>query len=121
MVQVFVRIPIWLIGDARARVMRPVAIGDDLVRLECGIQMEAVVLLSEIEKVSLSEAEIGDLGKADKLNYGTFYQANTWIVVKRPIEVRTMLGKRRVRVIGLSLDDPRAFFDAIKWTSKRMN
>lgn len=100
---------IWLIGDARARVMRPVAIGEDCVRLECGIQMEAVVPLSDIEKVCFSENDTGVLEKEDKLNYGTFYQANIWIVAKRPIEVRTMLGKKCVRAIGLSLDDVSRF------------
>lgn len=57
---------IWLIGDARARVMRPVAIGGDCVRLECGIQMEAALPLSAIE-VCLSEDDMGALAKADKL------------------------------------------------------
>lgn len=105
---------IWLIGDARARVMRPVAIGNGCVRLGCGIQMEAVVPLSDIEKVCLSENDTCILDKADKLNYGTFYQANAWVVTKRPIEVRTMLGKKRVRAIGLSLDDPHAFIKAVE-------
>ncbi|MCI9627719.1 MAG: hypothetical protein HFJ64_00560 [Eggerthellaceae bacterium] len=100
---------IWLMGDARARMIRPVAIGEDCVRLECGIQMEAVVPLSDIENVCLSENDTGVLEKEDKLNYGTFYQANIWIVAKRPIEVRTMLGKKCVRAIGLSLDDVSRF------------
>ena len=104
---------IWLIGDARARVMRPVAIGDGCVRLECDIQMEAVVLLSDIEKVCLFESDTGVLEKEDKINYGTFYQANIWIVAKRPIEVRTMLGKKCVRAFGLSLGDPHAFANEV--------
>lgn len=112
---------IWLVGDARARVMRPVAIGDEYVRLECGIQMEAVIPLSDIEKVCLFENGIGVLNKADKLNYGTFYQANAWVVAKRPFEVRTMFGKKRVRVLGLSLDDPRAFIEAIELGSEHLD
>ncbi len=105
---------VWLIGDARARVMRPAAIGTGCVRLECGIQMEAVIPLSDIEKVCLSESDTGVLDKADKLNYGTFYQANVWVVANRSVEVRTMLGKKRVRAIGLSLDDPQMFVQAIR-------
>uniref|UniRef100_A0A7C9JD38 Uncharacterized protein n=1 Tax=Muribaculaceae bacterium Z82 TaxID=2304548 RepID=A0A7C9JD38_9BACT len=105
---------VWLIGDARARVMRPVAIGNGCVRLECGIQMEAVIALSDIEKVCLSENDTGVLEKADKLNYGTFYQANVWVVANRPMEVRTMLGKKCVRAIGLSLHDPQMFVRAIR-------
>lgn len=105
---------IWLAGDTRARMMRPVAIGNGCVRLECGIQMEAVIPLSDIEKVCLSESDTGVLDKADKLNYGTFYQANVWVVANRPMEVRTMLGKKCVRAIGLSLHDPQMFVRAIQ-------
>ena len=112
---------IWLIGDVRARVMRPVAIGNGCVRLECGIQMETVIPFPDIGKVCLSESDTGVLDKADKLNYGTFYQANAWIAANRPIEVRTMLGKKRVRAIGLSLDDPRAFIDAIELSSEHLD
>ena len=75
--------------------------------------MEAVVPLSDIEKVCHSENDTGVLEKEDKLNYGTFYQANIWIVAKRPIEVRTMLGKKCVRAFGLSLDDPHAFANEV--------
>lgn len=101
--------------------MRPVAIGNGCVRLECGIQMETVIPLPYIGKVCLSESDTGVLDKADKLNYGTFYQANAWIVTNRPIEVRTMLGKKRVRAIGLSLDGPRAFVDAIQVNSEHLD
>lgn len=104
---------VWLLGDARARVIRPVAVGDECVRLECGIQMEAVISLPDIEKICLFEGQIDALARSDKLNYGTFYQANVWLVTKRPIEVRTMLGTKRIRAIGLSLDDPKAFADAV--------
>lgn len=104
---------VWLAGDARARVMRPVAIGADYVRLECGIQMQATIPFADIDRICFSEDEIRDIEKPDKLNYGTFYQANVWIVPKRPIAVRTMLGEKRARAIGMSLDDPRAFASAL--------
>ncbi len=102
---------VWLAGDARARMMRPVVVGADAVRLRCGIQMEACMTIADIAHVSLAEPE--DLSKADKLNYGTLYQANVWVVTKHPVEVRTLLGTKRVRAIGLSLDDPHAFAAAV--------
>lgn len=112
---------IWLIGDARARVMRPITIADESVRLECGIQMESVIPFSDIEKVCFSERETSALAKNDKLNYGTFYQANIWIMTKRSVEVRTMLGTKRVQAIGLSIDDPNAFADAIVLRLKNLD
>lgn len=100
---------VWLLGDARARIMRPVAIGADHVRLECGIQMQAMIPLADIEKVCFSENDIYDIEKSDRLNYVTFYQANVWIIAKHPVAINTMLGEKRVRAIGVSLDDAHAF------------
>lgn len=105
---------VWLVGDARARVMRPVAIGDDCVRLECGIQMEAVIPLSEIEKVCVTERDACDLPKEDALNFGTFYKANLWIITKRPVLARTITGTKQVRAIGISIDDPKAMIQEIQ-------
>lgn len=100
---------VWLVSDARARVMRPIVVGGDFVRLECGIQMEGVIPLDEIEAVALSDTEVRGIDDAEKLNFGTFYHADVWIVAKRPVEVRTLLGTKRARAIGISIDDPNAF------------
>lgn len=105
---------VWLAGDARARIMRPVAIGADYVRLECGIQMQAMIPFTDIDRICFSEDGIRNIEKSEKLNYGTFYQANVWIVAKRPVVVRTMLGEKQVRAIAVSLDDPRAFASALE-------
>lgn len=98
---------VWLVGDARARVLRPVVLGKDELRIECGIQMTGVVSLGSIASVSCREP--ADIDKSDKLNYGTFYQANVWIVMHDPVEVRTLLGTKKPLAIGLSLDDPQGF------------
>ena len=98
----------WLAGDAR-----PVAIGADTVRLECGIQMEVRIPLADVQEVAFTEPAGDGLAKADRLNFGTFYQATVWVVAKRPVAVRTMLGEKRVRAIGLSLDDPQGFAKAL--------
>ncbi len=98
---------VWLVGDARARALRPVVLGKDELRIECGIQMKGTISLSNIASVSCHEP--ADIDKADKLNYGTFYQANVWIVMREPVEVRTLLGMKRPLAIGLSLDDPKGF------------
>lgn len=98
---------IWFIGDARARMMRPIAIDGDRVRLECGIQMEALIPLSDIERICFSQNDVSGLQKTDVLNYGTFYQANVWIVTKQPISVQTLFGLKQARAIGISVDDPK--------------
>lgn len=100
---------VWLVGDARARIMRPVTVGSEGLRLECGIQMQARIPFDTVARVAAAEPAADAIGKAERLNYGTFYQANVWVVAERPVEVRTLLGTKRVRAIGLSLDDPQAF------------
>lgn len=110
---------VWLLGDARARIMRPVTIGANYVRLECGIQMHATIPFADIEKICFSEDDVRGVEKSDKLNYGTFYQANVWIVSKRPAAVRTMLGEKQVRAVGFSVDDPSGFISEVE--SRRLN
>lgn len=108
---------VWLFGDARARAMRPVALGEEELRLECGIQMEAVIPLSDIDGVFLSQSDISHFEKKEILNYGVFYQANIWIATKRPIKIRTMLGEKSARAIGLSLDDPNSYATELRHAS----
>ncbi len=105
---------VWLVGDARARTMRPIVVGESSVRLECGIQMEAVIPVSNIEMVALSDNEIGHIKESDRLNYGAFYRPDVWLAMRSPAEVRTLLGTKHVRAIGVSVDDPKAFATAIQ-------
>ena len=109
---------IWLVGDARARMLRPIAVGEGSVRLECGIQMEAIIPVSNIETVAFSDSEIGPIEESDRLNYGTFYRPDAWLVTKSPVEVRTLLGTKRVRAIGVSVDDSKAFVATIEEAAK---
>ncbi len=102
---------VWLVGDARARILRPVVLGKDELRIECGIQMEAVVPISSV--TSASGLEPRHLDKSDTLNYGTFYQANVWITFEEPVEARTLTGTKSVCAIGLSLDEPQDFMDTL--------
>lgn len=94
--------------------LRPIAVGGSSVRLECGIQMEAVIPISNIEAVTLSDSGIGHIEESDRLNYGTFYRPDAWLVMQSSVEVRTLLGTKHVRAIGVSVDDPKAFAAAIK-------
>lgn len=98
----------WLAGDARARVMRPIAIGEEAVRIECGIQCSATIPLSSIVSVSKNMSE-GAMKGTKAVNMGTFYNANVWIVADAPFVVHGPLGEKRIRAIGFSVDDPASF------------
>lgn len=79
--------------------------------------MEAVIPVSNIETVAFSDNEIGPIEESDRLNYGAFYRPNVWLVMRSPVEVRTLLGTKHVRAVGVSVDDPKAFAAAIKETA----
>ena len=98
---------VWLLGDARA--MRPIVVDESTMWRECGIQMETIIPLDEIETVVFSDAEVRGIDDAERLSYGTFYHAGAWIAAKQPVEVRTPLDTKRVRAFGISVDDPKAF------------
>lgn len=62
-------------------------------------------------------AEPKDVRKPDKLNYGVFYRPDVWITFDRPAQVRTFVGTKRVRAVGISLDDPQGFLR--DWRDRR--
>ena len=80
--------------------------------------MEVIIPVSHIEAVSLSDNEIGHIEESDRLNYGTFYRPDAWLVMQSSVEVRTLLGTKHVRAIGVSVDDPKAFAAAIEEAAK---
>lgn len=98
---------VWIAGDVRARILRPVILSKDMLRIEYGIQMEAIVPVGKVAVIGNSEPE--NMDKTEKLNYGTFFHPNVWITFEKPIEVRTLMGTKSVRAVGLSLDDAAGF------------
>ena len=71
--------------------------------------MEAVVPASDIARIAFSDSDLEGIAESDRLNYGTFYRPDVWIILKRPAEVRTLVGTKRARAIGVSVDDSKAF------------
>lgn len=103
----------WLAGDARARIMRPVIVGKDAVRVECGIQCSATIPLSTIVSVS-READEETRKGTSTINMGTLYNADAWITADAPFTVRTPFGEKSCRTIGFSIDNPTAFIAEVK-------
>lgn len=110
---------VWLVGDARARILRPVILRKDELLIECGIQMEAIVPVGSMIGIGNSEPE--NIDKAEKLNYGTFYRPNVWITFEKPIDFRTLMETKGIRAVGLSLDEPQVFMDELRGQMSRSN
>ena len=108
----------WLAGDARARIMRPIAVGADAVRIECGIQCSAAIPISSIASVSRNAGKEAAKG-AGVVNMGTFCNADVWITASTPFAIHTPLGEKHIRTIGFSVDDPSGFISEVE--CRRLN
>jgi hypothetical protein len=98
---------IWLLGDCRASVLRPVTVSDDMITINSGIRFSVDISRSLLAQVSTRDP---DFPKEKTVNLGIMGSANTWIVFSRDIDTETFFGgSRKTRVIGLTLDDASSF------------
>jgi hypothetical protein len=99
---------VWLIGDAQAIRLYPVAIIGDKLRVTIGVRWRASIPLADI--VAVTETRTvppGALGLA-------LLEPTVLIALRAPIEVRALLGiRRRGDRIALTIDDPKAFIAAL--------
>ncbi len=98
---------IWLWGDCRASVLRPILISEDSLIINSGVRFFAEIPLSLIEETGASNP---DLPKKAVMNMGIMGSSVTWIVFTRDVEVSTFFGARKmIRAIGLSVDNASSF------------
>jgi hypothetical protein len=99
---------LWLIGDAHAIRLYPVAIIGDTLRVTIGIRWRAAIPLADI--ASVTETHSVPDGALDL----ALFEPTVVVALRAPIEVRGLLGRRRrTDRIALTIDDPRAFAAAL--------
>jgi len=100
---------LWLLGDAQAIRLYPVAIVGDTLRVIVGVRWRAAIPLTEIVSVTeISEVPDGALGLA-------LLAPTVLVTLRAPIEVHGLLGRRRrADRIALTIDDPKAFAAAVR-------
>lgn len=99
---------LWLIGDAQAIRLYPVAIVGDTLRVTIGIRWRATIPLSAIASVTESRTvPEGALNLA-------LLEPTVLVTLRAPVEVHGLLGrKRRGDRLALTIDDPKAFAAAV--------
>ena len=99
---------VWLIGDAQAIRLYPVAIVGETLRVTVGVRWRATIPLAQIASVTVSHGvPAGALSLA-------LVAPTVLVTLRAPIEVRGLLGRRRrADQIALTIDDAKGFVAAV--------
>jgi len=99
---------LWLLADAQAIRLYPVAVDGELLRVRLGIRWRAaipVAAIASIERVRAVPDGALDLA---------LVEPTVLITLRAPVELRGLLGKRRrAGRIALTIDDPKALIAAV--------
>jgi hypothetical protein len=99
---------LWLIGDAQAIRLHPVAIDGEKLRVMIGVRWRAAIPLSAIASVTeIHSVPDGALNLA-------LIEPTVLVTLREPVVVRGLLGmRRRADRLALTIDDPKAFAAAV--------
>jgi hypothetical protein len=99
---------LWLLGDAQAIRLYPVAIMGDTLRVTIGVRWRAAIPLSAI--ASVTESRTVPAGALDL----ALLEPTVLVTLRAPVVVQGLLGrKRRGDRLALTIDDPKAFIAAV--------
>jgi hypothetical protein len=105
---------LWLLGFYQAVRLRPVTVGPDSLRVRVGLRWNILVPLSQIEDVLQSVPGQPPPTAADYLRAVALGEPQFIIKLREPLTARGLYGSsRRVRALGVAVDDPAAFKDAL--------
>ncbi|MCI0697760.1 hypothetical protein L0337_37905 [candidate division KSB1 bacterium] len=103
---------LWLIGDYHAQRLHPIVLSKTHLHLRAGLRWRATITLSDIEAVQ--KANPRERKAADYVSFAIFGQPRLVIDLKQPVIVTGLFGiTRKVRRIGLAVDDERQFREAL--------
>jgi hypothetical protein len=98
---------VWLVGDAQAIRLYPVAVVNGTLHLRLGVRWRAAVAVTDI--VSIEETRTVPAGAVNL----ALMEPTVVVTLREPIELRGLLGKRRRGDrIALTIDDPKALIAA---------
>lgn len=99
---------LWLIGDAQAIRLHPVAIDGEKLRVMVGVRWRAAIPLTAIASVTeIRSVPDGALNLA-------LLEPTVLVTLREPVVVRGLLGRRRrADRLALTIDDPKAFAAAV--------
>jgi hypothetical protein len=95
---------LWVIADAQAIRLHPVAVSGQALQVRLGVRWRATIPLAEIASVTeISAVPEGAMNLA-------LFEPTVLVTLRSPVAVRGLLGKRRhADRLALTIDDPEAF------------
>ena len=98
---------LWLVGDLRAMVLRPITVEDGVLHLRIGLRWEADIAIGEIDS-----AELGNRVEGQKL--GVLGSPNLVLRLRHPATLHGLFGIRRTaQALCLQVDDPQGLRNAL--------
>lgn len=102
---------VWLVGDHRAMVLRPVLLDGDMLRVRIGLRWRASIPLQRIQGICAGPDPTRHRGCAVASPIGA---PTLYLHLDGPVELQGILGlRRRGACLGLRVDDPGALERAI--------
>lgn len=103
---------VWILGDASAARLHPIIVSDNTLWLRTGLRWHTTVPLSALASIERPTMRLGS--SASYLNMALMGEPKMVLVFRTPVEVRGLFWIRKtVTRIGIYVDDPAAFREAI--------
>jgi hypothetical protein len=103
---------VWLVGDYRAVVLRPVLLGVDALEVRVGLRWRATVPLSSVTQVCVGADARRHPGA---MRLSALGPPVLHLHLATPVEAAGLLGwRRRADILGLRVDEPEALAAAIR-------
>lgn len=105
---------VWLLGFYQAVRLRPVTVGPDSLRVRVGLRWSVNVPLDRIEAVVQPAAVQAHQKDKDYLRAVALGEPQFIIKLREPLTAHGLYGtSRRVRAVGVAVDDPAGFKDVL--------
>ena len=102
---------LWMIGDWRATVLRPVLVDDDTLHLRAGLRWRGRTPRGNVVAVHDTDPEVP---KKERIDLVLLSGPTRWLELRDPVPLTGPFGIRRTtRWVGLSPDDPARFAAAL--------
>ena len=98
---------LWLVGDLRAMVLRPITISGGVLHLRIGLKWEADIPLAEIVSVEQTQ-------RAEGRKLGVLGSPNLVVRLRNPMNLHGLFGIRRTaQLLSLQVDEPKKLGDTL--------
>ena len=101
----------WLVANARAMVLAPILVDESSVLVRWGFLSEMRFDRSNVEDVVTGDF---DVPRRERVDLSSLGGSPCWVVLREPVERRSLTGKARmVRYVKVSPDDAAGFRRAL--------